>query len=134
MIIARAVQYGIIGSLERFFTWYGCLVATYPKTSIILCILATVGGGLGLLRFVKVVATFAHFSQLASGAGFTRREMQRPSSFQPTRNFGETLTGSTQTFHERYFSAAKINVFKKLQEFCIFRCECTLLYTRQRMC
>jgi len=51
--LARAVQYGIIGSLERFFTWYGCLVATYPKTSIILCILATVGGGLGLLRFYE---------------------------------------------------------------------------------
>jgi len=51
--LARDCQYGVISSLERFFTWYGCLVATYPKTAIIVCILATVGGGLGLLRFYE---------------------------------------------------------------------------------
>lgn len=51
--LARDCQYGVISSLERFFTWYGCLVATYPKTAIIVCILATVGGGLGLIRFYE---------------------------------------------------------------------------------
>ena len=49
----RACQYGIISALERFFTWYGCLVATYAKTAILICLVATVGGGLGLLRFYE---------------------------------------------------------------------------------
>jgi len=49
----RACQYGVIGSLERFFSWYGCLVATYPKAAILACISVTIAGGLGLLRFYE---------------------------------------------------------------------------------
>ena len=49
----RGCQYGIISGLERFFNWYGCLVATYAKTAIIICVVATVCGGLGLLRFYE---------------------------------------------------------------------------------
>eukprot|EP00092_Neocalanus_flemingeri_P023513 GFUD01025500.1.p1 GENE.GFUD01025500.1~~GFUD01025500.1.p1 ORF type:complete len:1021 (+),score=134.31 GFUD01025500.1:157-3219(+) len=66
--VVRACQYGVISSLERFFTWYGCLVATYPKTAIVCCILATLGGGLGLLRFYEegdaaalVIPTYSEF-------------------------------------------------------------------------
>lgn len=47
----RACQYGVIGSLESFFTWYGTLVATYPVTAIVTCVAVTVAGGLGLFRF-----------------------------------------------------------------------------------
>ena len=43
---------GVISSLERFFSWYGCLVASHPWTAILICLAATVGGGLGLLRSV----------------------------------------------------------------------------------
>jgi len=50
---ARACQYGVIGSLEKFFTWYGSLIATYPKTAILACIAVTIAGGLGLLRFYE---------------------------------------------------------------------------------
>ena len=49
----RACQYGIISALERFFTWYGSLVATYAKTAILICVAATVAGGLGLARFYE---------------------------------------------------------------------------------
>lgn len=49
----RACQYGVIGSLEKFFTWYGCLIATYPKTAILACVSVTIAGGLGLLRFYE---------------------------------------------------------------------------------
>jgi len=49
----RACQYGIISSLERFFTWYGSLVSTFPRTAILSCILATLAGGAGLLRFYE---------------------------------------------------------------------------------
>ena len=49
----RGCQYGIISGLERFFNWYGRLVATYAKTAIIICVVATVCGGLGLLRFYE---------------------------------------------------------------------------------
>ena len=49
----RGCQYGIISALERFFNWYGRLVATYAKTAIIICVVATVCGGLGLLRFYE---------------------------------------------------------------------------------
>ena len=52
----RACQYGIISSLERFFTWYGSLVSTFPRTAILSCILATLAGGAGLLRSVTVTA------------------------------------------------------------------------------
>ena len=41
---------GVISSLERFFSWYGELVASSPWTSILICLAITVGGGLGLLR------------------------------------------------------------------------------------
>ena len=51
----RACQYGVIGSLEKFFTWYGCLIATYPRTAILACISVTIAGGLGLLRYGVVV-------------------------------------------------------------------------------
>ena len=44
---------GVISSLERFFSWYGCLVASHPWTAILICLAATVGGGLGLLRSVQ---------------------------------------------------------------------------------
>jgi len=49
----RACQYGVIGSLEKFFTWYGCLVATFPKLAILACVSVTIAGGLGLLRFYE---------------------------------------------------------------------------------
>jgi len=52
-VLVRWCQNGIISSLEKFFTWYGKLVATYPWTSIFICIIITVGGGLGLLRFYE---------------------------------------------------------------------------------
>ena len=52
-ILARACQYGVIGSLEKFFTWYGSLIATYPKTAILACIAVTIAGGLGLLRYLS---------------------------------------------------------------------------------
>ena len=57
-MIVRDCQYGVIGSLEKFFTWYGRLVATYPKTAIVSCILVTIGGGLGLLRYIAVLNEF----------------------------------------------------------------------------
>ena len=41
---------GVISSLERFFSWYGRLVSSHPWTAIFICLAATVGGGLGLLR------------------------------------------------------------------------------------
>ena len=52
-VSVRWCQYGIISSLEKFFTWYGRLVSTYPWTSIIICLGITVGGGLGLCRFYE---------------------------------------------------------------------------------
>ncbi|XP_023339853.1 patched domain-containing protein 3 isoform X2 [Eurytemora carolleeae] len=47
----RTCQTGVIGSLEKFFIWYGELVATHPWKAILVCFLATLLGGLGLLRF-----------------------------------------------------------------------------------
>ena len=49
-IPVRWCSNGVISSLERFFSWYGCLVASHPWTAILICLAATVGGGLGLLR------------------------------------------------------------------------------------
>jgi Niemann-Pick C1 protein len=49
----RGCQDGIIGSLEKFFRWYGELVATHPKKAILACLIATVLGGLGLFRFYE---------------------------------------------------------------------------------
>eukprot|EP00092_Neocalanus_flemingeri_P006866 GFUD01007412.1.p1 GENE.GFUD01007412.1~~GFUD01007412.1.p1 ORF type:complete len:1065 (+),score=241.14 GFUD01007412.1:250-3444(+) len=49
----RVCQYGVIGSLEKFFSWYGCLVATHPIAAILVCISVTIAGGLGLLRFYE---------------------------------------------------------------------------------
>jgi len=50
---ARLCQHGVIGSLEKFFQWYGSLIATHPKKAILLSILITTLGGLGLLRFYE---------------------------------------------------------------------------------
>ena len=47
---ARQCQYGVIGSLEKFFQWYGTLIATYPKQAILVSVTITVLGGLGLFR------------------------------------------------------------------------------------
>ena len=58
-LLVRACQYGVIGSLEKFFTWYGCLIATYPKTAILACVSVTIAGGLGLLRYLVVVCAVA---------------------------------------------------------------------------
>lgn len=52
-ILARQCQYGVIGSLEKFFHWYGRLIATYPKYAIVASLTITVLGGLGLLRFYE---------------------------------------------------------------------------------
>ena len=49
--LARLCQHGVIGSLEKFFEWYGSLIATYPKYAIVISIAATVIGGLGLIRY-----------------------------------------------------------------------------------
>ncbi|XP_023348188.1 uncharacterized protein LOC111716912 [Eurytemora carolleeae] len=51
--LVRLCQYGVIGSLEHFFTWYGEKVACNPRTAIAACILATFLGGLGLIRFYE---------------------------------------------------------------------------------
>ena len=50
LFLVRWCSNGVISSLERFFSWYGCLVASHPWTAILICLAATVGGGLGLLR------------------------------------------------------------------------------------
>ena len=54
LFAVRWCSNGVISSLERFFSWYGCLVASHPWTSILICLALTVGGGLGLLRSVSV--------------------------------------------------------------------------------
>ena len=53
---ARQCQYGVIGSLEKFFQWYGSLIATYPKHAILVSITITVLGGLGLFRWGQLTA------------------------------------------------------------------------------
>ena len=50
IFLARLCQHGVIGSLEKFFQWYGSLIATHPKKAILLSVLITILGGLGLLR------------------------------------------------------------------------------------
>ena len=50
--LARLCQHGVIGSLEKFFEWYGSLIATYPKYAILISIAATIIGGLGLVRYL----------------------------------------------------------------------------------
>jgi hypothetical protein len=49
----RGCQYGVIHSLERFFLWYGELVASHPVKAIIGCFIVTALGGAGLLRFYE---------------------------------------------------------------------------------
>jgi len=51
--IARHCQYGVIGTLEKFFEWYGTLIATYPLYAILISITVTFLGGLGLFRFYE---------------------------------------------------------------------------------
>jgi len=50
---ARECQKGVTGSLQRFFLWYGELVATHPWKAIIACLAITIAGGSGLLRFYE---------------------------------------------------------------------------------
>ena len=53
LISARLCQHGVIGSLEKFFQWYGSLIATHPKKAILISVLITTLGGLGLFRYKK---------------------------------------------------------------------------------
>merc|ERR1711953_1147986 len=52
-LLARQCQYGVIGSLEKFFHWYGSLIARYPKYAIVASLTVTILGGLGLFRFYE---------------------------------------------------------------------------------
>ena len=49
----RHLQNGVIQNMERFFRWYGEMVASHPWAAIIACVSLTVLGGLGLLNFYE---------------------------------------------------------------------------------
>ena len=46
-----SIKEAVLVKMEDFFQWYGQLVATRPKTTILLCLLVTALAGIGLLRF-----------------------------------------------------------------------------------
>jgi len=52
-LLARECQQGVTGSLQRFFLWYGELVANHPWKAIAACLLATLASAAGLLNFYE---------------------------------------------------------------------------------
>lgn len=120
---ARLCQHGVIGSLEKFFQWYGSLIATHPKKAILISVLITTLGGLGLFRYkICQKKYFLFFSLYTPGPwisrfmgvctvnssfnnifpDFMKREMLLLWSFQDILHFEKIWIGSTQTFQERY--------------------------------
>ena len=115
----RWCQNGIISALEKFFTWYGRLVSTYPWTSIIICVAVTVGGGLGLLRFYEE-------GDAASLVIPPHSEFRRNIDWMDD-NFPREVKSSC-TFN---LSPWIMQMHLKLLFYC--RSECTVLCTQQRM-
>lgn len=47
------VKMGVIYCMERFFFWYGRLVADWPITFVLACVLLTTVSGFGLMFFTE---------------------------------------------------------------------------------